>query len=94
MGNEKVALDINIGHLVLHLKVEPESIPLYKSAEKRVNDILNNNKDAYPKLEPELVLGMVAFQLAMLLEEEQKKRDGDIDRLSKLSDKVDEFLNR
>ncbi len=88
----KVAADIKIGEQVLHLKVEPAAKELYELAEKRVNDILSENRDTYSRFGSMFELSMAAFRLALLLEDEQKKHKEEMERLSVISGKMDDFL--
>lgn len=94
MEQEKVAVNIKIGTQVLPLKASPEIKEIYELSEKRVNDILSKNKDAYSKYGIQFELSMAAFQLAYILEEERKNHKGEMDQLEELSNKISDFLNK
>ncbi|MCQ2206767.1 MAG: cell division protein ZapA [Paludibacteraceae bacterium] len=94
MEQEKVAVNIKIGSQVLPLKATLEMKEIYELAEKRVNDILSKNKDAYSKYGIQFELSMAAFQLAYILEEERKNHKKEMDQLEALSDKMNDFLKK
>lgn len=94
MEQEKVAVNIKIGTQVLPLRATLEQKEIYELAEKRVNNILSGNKDAFSKFGVQFELSMAAFQLACILEDVLKNHNKEMDELSDLSDKISGFLNK
>ena len=96
--DEKLKIKISIADRVYPLTVNPSQEEGLRSASKKIDAMIKQYEENYAVRDKQDVLAMCALQFASQVE--QKKVDNPIDgtasldRLNKLNNKVDSYLNK